>query len=403
MRYFNRQLAGLITKAVKTFPAILIMGPRQAGKTTLLRREFGDNAKFVSLEEPDKRLWAKEDPVSFLDNYSAPVIIDEFQYVPELLPYIKERIDRDRNPGSYFLTGSQQFQVMKNVSESLAGRIAVTTLLPFSLSEMNLKYNKDWNEWFTNLTEGKGKRVQAKPGDIMINGLYPELVANRQVDRNLWFSSYIQTYLERDVKTLYDIGNLDRFSRFATLLAARCGSILNYSTYASDLGVSVPTIKSWFSILEASFVVFRLLPYYKNIGNRLIKSPKFYFYDTGLAAYLAGINSPDYLVHGSMAGQFFENLVVSEFFKNRTNFNENLNMFFVNDRRTWEIDLVIERNMKLIPVEIKLASTISSSHLENFKKLREKADNVSPDNYLICGQSEAVRRSDSIITSWTYL
>lgn len=403
MDYINRQLARLLVKASKTFPAILVMGPRQAGKTTLLKKEFGEHARFVSLEEPDKRLWAKDDPVSFLENYSPPVIIDEFQYVPELLPYIKERIDRNRKPGSYFLTGSQQFQVMKNISESLAGRVAVTTLLPLSLSEMNSKLYETWEQWFNNLWNVKAAKAAGKHGDIMLNGMYPELVVNRQVDRGLWFSSYIQTYLERDVKTLYDIGNLDRFSKFTTLLAARCANILNYSTFASDIGVSVPTIKNWFSILEASFIVFRLMPYHKNTGNRMIKTPKFYFYDTGLAAYLAGVNSPEYLVHGSTGGQFFENMVVSEFFKNRMSHNENINMFFINDRNRWEIDLVVERNMKLLPVEIKLASTITSDHLSNFIRLRDNVDNAGPYNYLVCNQPDVVKRNDSLITSWRYL
>ncbi len=403
MRYYKRQLTTLLKKAAKTFPAILVVGPRQSGKTTLLKKEFGAKAQFVSLEEPDKRLWAKEDPRGFLDHYSPPVIIDEFQYVPDLLPYIKERIDKNRKPRSYLLTGSQQFAVMKNVSESLAGRIAVTTLLPFTLSEVQSKHYSKWEDWFKCLTAGNGKKIKETQGEIIINGLYPELIANTQVDRNLWFSSYIQTYLERDVKTVYDIGNLDLFSKFTTLLAARCASILNYSSFASDTGVSVPTIKKWFSILEASFIVFRLMPYHRNIGKRIVKTPKFYFYDTGLAAYLAGINSPDYLVRGNTGGQFFENLVISEFFKNRMNHNENMGMYFLNNRNLWEIDLLIERNMKIIPVEVKLASTIHSDHLENFGKVRANIKNISDNNYLICNQDEVAKRNNSIITSWRYL
>jgi len=393
----------LLDRAAKTFPAILVMGPRQSGKTTLLKKEYGDRAQFVSLEEPDKRLWAVEDPRGFLDNYGTPVIIDEFQYVPELLPYIKERIDKNRRPQSYFLTGSQQFRVMKNVSESLAGRIAVTTLLPFSLSEVKSEIYDDWESWFRQLTKGAGKTMSKAQSEVMINGLYPELIANRQVDKNLWFSSYVQTYLERDVKTVYDIGNLDKFSKFTTLLAARCAGILNYSTYASDLGVSVPTVKNWFSILEASFIVFRLMPYYKNIGKRITKSPKFYFFDTGLAAYLAGIKSPEYLVRGNTGGQFFENMVVSEFFKNRISHNENMNMFFLNHRNLWEIDLMLERNMKIIPVEVKLSGTINQSHLKNFKKLRESVDNTEPDNILICSQPDVKKIKDTTVTSWRYL
>ncbi len=402
MKYFNRQLSSAINRAVSTFPALAVVGPRQSGKTTLLKKMFAGKAQFVSMEKPDNRLWVKEDPKGFLNNFQYPLIIDEFQYVPELMPYIKEIIDNNRQAGMFYLTGSQQFSVMKNLSESLAGRAAVMTLLPFSSSEAKEDIFKSWEDWFFHLTENKVIQSGRKTGPAIIQGFYPEIISNPEVDRDIWFSSYVQTYLERDLQGLYDIGNLDTFYQFLTLAAARCGSILNYSSFASDLGVSIPTVKKWFSILEASFIIFKLQPYSRNIGKRIIKSPKYYFIDTGLAAYLAGINNPDYLVRGNTAGQFFENFVISEFYKNKKHFNSNLNIYYINYRNLWEIDLLIEKNMELIPVEVKLSATIGPVHLKNFDKLRALVK-TSGSNYLVCNSPEIITRRNTLITSWLNL
>lgn len=402
MKYFERQLSISISRAIKTFPVLAVVGPRQSGKTTLLKKMFSDRANFVSMEKPDNRLWAKDDPQDFLVNHKYPLIIDEFQYVPELLPYIKEIIDSDRQAGMFFLTGSQQFSVMKNLSESLAGRVALMTLLPFSHSESKELYFETWNDWFNNLTEKQVVQSEQTVGLAILNGFYPEIISNPEVDRNIWFSSYIQTYLERDLKSLYDIGNLDIFYQFMTLAAARCGSILNYSSFSSDLGISVPTIKKWFSILEASFIVFKLQPYSRNLGKRIIKASKYYFIDTGLAAHLAGINNPEYLIRGNIAGQFFENFVVSEFYKNKSHFNSNLNSYYINHRNLWEVDLLIEKNLDLLPVEIKLSATIGPSHIKNFDKLRSLIK-ASESNYLICNTPEAMKRKNTLINSWSNL
>ncbi len=363
---------------------------------------FLEKANFVSMERPDNRLWAKEDPQDFLSNHEYPLIIDEFQYAPELLPYIKERIDGNRQPGMFFLTGSQQFSVMKNLSESLAGRVAVMTLLPFSFSEAKEISFRSWEEWFTHVTEKEVVQSGRKLGSTILTGFYPEIISNPEVDKSIWFNSYIQTYLERDLKTLYDIGNLDNFYQFITLAAARCGSILNYSSFSSDLGVSVPTIKKWFSILEAGFIIFMLQPYSRNIGKRIIKAPKYYFIDTGLAAYLAGIQNADYLIRGNVAGQFFENFVLSEFHKNRKHFNSNVNSYYINNRNLWEIDLLIEKNLELLPIEVKLSATIGPSHIRNFDKLRSLIK-VSESNYLICNTPEALKRKNTFINSWVNL
>jgi len=402
MRYINRQLSLVIERAVKTFPAIAVTGPRQSGKTTLLKKMFAEKAKFVSMEKPNNRLWAKEDPQDFLNYYGYPLIIDEFQYSPELMPYIKEIIDTNRQPGMFFLTGSQQFSVMKNLSESLAGRVAVMTLLPFSFSEAKEDTFASWDKWFAHITQKDGVQSRQKPGPVILSGFYPEIISNPEVDRNIWFSSYVQTYLERDLKGLYDIGNLDKFYQFLTLAAARCSSILNYSSFSSDLGISVPTIKKWFSVLEASYIIFKLQPYSRNIGKRIIKSPKYYFIDTGLAAHLAGISNSDYLIRGNTAGQFFENLVISEFYKNKNHFNSTMNLYYINYRNIWEIDLLIEKNLELIPLEIKLSATIGTTHLKNFTKLLTVVE-PSKTNYLICNTPEIIKRKNTFITSWTNL
>lgn len=403
MKFIERQLIKVLLKASETFPAILVTGPRQSGKTTLLKEKFSEHTKFVSMENPEKRLWAKEDPNDFLKSHSPPVIIDEFQYASNLLPYIKDMIDNNRKPGSFYFTGSQQLLAMNNISQSLAGRVAITTLMPLSYSESINDINKSWDLWFEHLINGKQKKSKNNLGNILLKGFFPEIISNKKIDTNLWFNSYIQTYLERDAKTIYSIGNLDVFHKFITLLAARCGSILNYSTYSTELGVSIPTIKKWFSIMEASFIVFKLQPYYENIGKRISKSHKFYFIDTGLAAYLAGINNADFLLRSNMGGNYFENFIISEFYKNKLNFNENLNMYFINHRNLWEIDLLLEKNREIIPVEIKFTSTVKPEHFKNFKKVREPIKIISKENVLICNQVEPILQFNTNITSWKYL
>jgi hypothetical protein len=398
MKYLKRQLEDTILSARKTFPAILVTGPRQSGKTTLLKTLLSKYADFVSLEEPDIRLWAIEDPRDFLARKKTPLILDEIQYALELLPYIKQKIDDDRKPGQWFLTGSQQFSMMKNVSESLAGRIAILNLLPFSFSEIKKTHHPDWDEWFNSIkTIGRKKYDLA---GIILNGSYPELAVNNEINRKLWYDSYIQTYLERDIKAVYDIGNLTIFIKFITMLASRCAQIMNYSSYAGDLGVSVPTIKRWLSILEASFIIYTLPPFYENIGKRLIKSSKIYFVDTGLAAYLSGIYNEDVLLRGPMAGALFENFVISEFLKNFYNHGERPGMFFLNNKNLWEIDLILERNLKFVPIEIKLSATITSGHLKNFFKARDIIENIDTDNYLICSHEKNYQMNNTRICSW---
>lgn len=397
--FINRQLSAVIIKARKNFPAIVLTGPRQSGKTTLLKHLFEKKADFVSLDSPETRTWAHEDPENFLDSHSIPLIIDEIQNAPNLLSYIKSRIDNNRKPGQWILTGSQEFSVMKNVSESLAGRIAALTLLPFSFSETKKHLFKNWEGYFHDiLKQNSGKKDLGK---TILNGSYPEIITKKNTQINLWYESYIQTYLEKDLKIIYDIGNLNLFIKFLRLLANRTGQILNLNSLANDLGTSVPTIKKWVSILEATRIIYLLQPYYKNNGKRLIKSPKIYFLDTGLVAHLTGIRTEEALLHGPLAGQLFETLVVSEFVKQFYHI-ESITppLFYVNNKNLWEIDMVLDMNGELTPIEIKLTSTVTGSHIQNFQKFRNTYKNVTKFNYLICNQKDSFLKHNIQIIYW---
>jgi predicted AAA+ superfamily ATPase len=391
----------ILREASATFPALLLTGPRQSGKTTLLKQLFSNIAKYVSLDEVDTRLWAIEDPRDFIQNNKPPVIIDEIQYAPDLLTYIKRRIDDDRSPGQWFLTGSNQFSLMKNVSESLAGRVAVFNLLPFSHSEINGRIYLSWDEWFDSIKNS----IHAKEdlGQILLQGTYPELLCNKNINRRIWYDSYIQTYIERDLSLVYNIGDINTFYKLLVMLASRTGNILNMASIANDLGVSVPTVKRWIGILESSFIIYLLKPYYVNIGKRLIKSPKLYFLDTGLAAYLTGIRDTEVLLRGPLAGPIFESFVVSEFIKNFYNHGERPSISFINNKNIWEVDLLIERDAKIIPVEIKLTATINESHLKNFNLLRSILQGLSDSNYLITNRREYMHMKGTHICYWESL
>lgn len=398
MEYSPRQLELVLKKAKKSFPAILVTGPRQSGKTTLLRQTLGESVRFVNLDIPENQQWAQQDPRDFLQNHPSPCIIDEIQYAPNLLPYLKQDIDAQRTAGKWFLTGSQQFSMMRGVSESLAGRIAVLTLLPFTISEASGRIHPSWQEW--NTAWPQAKRVLPELNEALCNGLYPELVTGTVADRKLWYQSYIRTYLERDLHQEYDIGNMDSFQRFLSMVAARCGEILNMSTFASELGVAVTTIKRWLSILEASYIIFRLPAFSRNPGKRITKSPKLYFVDTGLAANLAGIHSGTILLRSALGGHFFENFVISDFYKATHNFSAAPRLSFLNYRKLWEMDLLLEQDLQIAALECKLAATIGASHLKAFPKLRTLLPETQPGGWLVCNAPEYQLRSGIGIVPW---
>jgi predicted AAA+ superfamily ATPase len=366
-----RILGKVILKALKSFPAILVTGPRQSGKTTLLKWLFSRTHRFVTLEDPDIRMRAKEDPLRFLEQYKPPVIIDEIQYVPELLSYIKTKIDQDRKPGQWLFTGLQHFVLMQGISQSLAGRVAVLSLLPFSFAER----------------VGQGETAQGVPGwlkglnlssicedkvslsEVILRGNYPEIASRRSVDRQLWCGSYISTYLERDVRNLAQIGDLSQFERFLRLCATRTGQLLNLSELAKEIGMSVPTIKRWLSMLETGYQIYLLYPYYKNVGKRLVKSPKLYFNDTALVSYLLGLHDRETLLNSPNFGNLFETMVVTDALKRFLHFGQMPSMYYLRTRDGLEVDLVIESGQKLHLFEIKSAMTILPKHASSLTRV----------------------------------
>lgn len=372
MTFKPRVLAGTIARAIRTFPALVLTGPRQSGKTTLLKKLFSGTHEIVSLENPDIRMRAKNDPVSFLRQYKPPLIIDEIQYVPELLSYIKTKIDENRKPGQWLFTGSQNFLLMHNVTQSLAGRAAVLSLLPFSFSERaeNAGEAKDISQWLNDVSLNKELKERVPLEELILRGFYPEVASNEKVDRQLWCSSYITTYIERDIRNLSNIDDLNQFERFLVACAARTGQLLNLSDLARDIGISVPTAKRWLTLLEAGYQVYLLYPYYKNIGKRLTKSPKIYFNDPALCSYLLGLNNPKVLVSGPNFGNLFETVIICDFLKRFLNFGHRPSMYYMRSRDGLEIDLVIEHGGKIHLFEIKSAMTITVKHATSLKRLK---------------------------------
>ncbi len=341
-RYITRDIEAIIRKAERQFPAIIVTGPRQSGKTTLLKHLFLKTHNYVSLDDPDNRLMANREPRFFMENFPAPVIIDEIQYAPELFSYIKMVVDKDRSKkGQFLLTGSQSFPLMAKVTESLAGRIAIFNLLPFSFKE-RLKMQKSFS-----------LDVFKK---MLLRGGFPELVVNKSMDAKLWFNGYLQTYLERDVRQLRNIGNLTDFQRFLEMLASYNGQVLNLSDLSRNLGVAVNTIKGWISILEACNQIALIKPYYKNKGKRLIKRPKIYFLDTGFLCYLNGMTDQNQVLKGPAAGQLFEGAVLTEIIHGFYDKGDIPRVFWWRTSHGEEVDFIVEKKGRLVPIEVKITS-----------------------------------------------
>lgn len=369
-----RTLAKTLKKAAASFPAVVLTGPRQAGKTTLLRAIFGRTHRFVSLENPDVRARALRDPIDFLSREAAPpVILDEIQYAPELLSYIKTRIDGERQRvGRWIISGSQLFPLMRGVSQSLAGRAAVLTLAPFSYAERIGRgvASLAVPSWLKALNRAKSAHRGAPLAEVMLRGMYPELSIRRSLARDLWCGSYLATYLERDIRNLTHVGDLNAFERFVRLIAVRTGQLLNLSEVARDVGVSVPTARRWLSLLETGGQVLLLYPYYRNLGKRLIKSPKVYLTDTALATFLLGLHTEDALFGSPHFGALFETMVVIDLWKRFLHHGDLPAISYMRTRDGAEVDVVIESGGRMHLFEIKSAATILPRHAGELRRLK---------------------------------
>lgn len=368
---FYRLMQKELEKAAKQLPIVTILGPRQSGKTTLVKQTFPD-MPYVNLESIHIRTLATIDPVAFLEQYPDGAILDEIQEVPQLLSYIQVRVDAKGRKGEFILTGSHQLELNQAISQSLAGRVAILHLLPLSLEELTMA--------------GIKKSVDA----TLYEGCYPRVHAD-QLNPTKTYASYVRTYLERDIRMILQVHNLDLFQKFMVLSASRVGQIFNKDNMAGEVGVSAKTIGHWLSILEACYIVYRLPPYFENFGKRVVKSPKIYFCDVGLVAYLLGIETVDQMTRDPLRGHLFENLVVNELMKARFNQGLDPRLYFFQITGRHEVDLIYQRGYELIPIEVKSSRTFNPSLLSGIKSFAKIAPDRYVDPYLIYSGDEELK------------
>lgn len=381
MKIIPRVASKTIVSLAREYPAVVIIGPRQSGKTTLARAAF-PNKPYVSMEDLDLREFATADPRGFLSQYSQGAILDEVQRCPDMFSYLQTHLDCHEKMGQFILTGSQQLGLMANITQSLAGRVAIVTLLPFSLYELQ-----------------QAQQAPKKIEKLLYQGMYPP-VHNRKSNPSVWYSNYVATYLEREVRQMVNVRSLDVFRRFIKMCAARTGLLLNLSALGGDCGITYNTAKEWVSILEASFIIFLLQPYHKNFNKRLIKTPKLYFCDHGLAAWLLNIENTEQLVASPVRGQLFETFVATELLKHRYNQSLPSNLYFWRDRAGNEIDIVIERGERLVPVEIKSGQTVATDFLDQLDKFVGLAGDIIAEPTLVYGGKQAQTRHGTSIVPW---
>ncbi len=377
----QRTLAKTIEEISKTFPALLVTGPRQVGKTTLLEMLASKKRRYVSLDDFTDRELANKEPELFLQKYKPPIIIDEVQYAPKLFTYIKIYIDEHKNSnGLFWLTGSQKFELMQDIQETLAGRIAIIDLLGFSYKELNNSANKSTpflasDNWIKNNIKNIYNKDITDLYKTIWNGFFPRLINAQNKNRDIFYRSYVQTYIERDVKDYYSISNDITFYNFLKAVAARTGQLLNYQDIARDLEIDGKTVKKWLAILEKSGIIKLLYPYYNNITKRIIKTPKLYFLDTGLCSHLTGWNSPEALEAGAMDGAILETYVFTEILKSYWHNGKTPEIYFYRDDDQKEIDFILEQNNTLYPIEVK-KTTLPQNITKQFNILNNLKKNI---------------------------
>ena len=405
MRYIPRNLEKVVNKVSKEYPVVLVTGPRQVGKTTMLKKLMeGSNRGYVTLDDLNERHLAKTDPELFLQLHKPPVLIDEVQYAPELFTYIKIHVDKHHDPGDFWLTGSQVFKLMKGVQESLAGRVAVLSLTSLSQAEINESIMEPFRVDIESLTARANDRKEADVGEIfkrIYRGSMPAIVSGAINNSQIFYSSYLSTYLERDVRELSDAIDSLKFLRFITAVAARCGQMLNIAEIARDADINQVQAKNWLSILETLGIIFYLHPYSNNLLKRLVKTPKLYFYDTGLVSYLTKWSSAETLESGAMNGAILENYVVAEILKTYLNSGKEPYMYYYRDKDAKEIDIVLEQDGVLNPIEIKKTANPGTELIKVFSLL-DRSSVPRSKGAVICMKSSmsAIDRDNYIVPVW---
>ena len=405
MNYIKRDLENKIVLLSKEYACVLVTGPRQVGKTTLLRNLMTDNRNYVTLDDLEERRLAQNDPALFLELHELPILIDEVQYAPELFSYIKIAIDNGAAPGSFWLTGSQAFKMMELAQESLAGRVAILHMSSLSQHEI---YGSGENVPFTiELASLKARKLTGTPANMeelymrIWNGSMPGLISGKFTDRNVFYSSYLQTYIERDVSESVTLTDKLQFQDFIRAAACRAGQMLNVHTIAQDVGISDDTAKRWLQVLEKSDIIFYLRPYSNNLLKRTIKTPKLYFFDTGLVAYLTKYTSPEILQNGAISGSILENYVVSELMKSYHNAAQDCLLWYYRDKDNHEIDLIMESDGQLHPLEIKRSINPGSELIGAFAVL-DKGSVPRGKGAILCMRPElsAINADNYIVPIW---
>jgi len=396
--YYSRSLKDVWLKASKQFPVLLLTGPRQVGKTTFLKHICPAERSYITLDDPPTRALASEDAGLFMKRFTPPLLIDEIQYAPNLMPYIKMVVDSSGKKGQFWLTGSQQFLMMKGISETLAGRVAILNLLGFSQRE-RMRSHLDAEPFIPEKRILAKRLSYAKKPDLkqiyknIWLGSFPALIAGAAKNRNLYYSSYLQTYLQRDVRDLTQVGDETSFLKFVRACAARTGQLLNLADLAGDTDISIPTAKKWLSILRASFQVFLLQPYHSNITKRLIKTPKLYFLDTGLCSYLTEWTSPAALEAGAMSGAVFETFIFAEILKSCWHRGLEPAIYYYRDKDKKEIDFIIEKNERLYPIEVKKSTMPKKDWIGHFSVLSRFKRKIG-NGIVICMAEKALPIDD---------